>query len=54
MRLIGAGLPRTATTTQLIAFEQLGFAPCYHMRDLLGNLEPGRLDEVFRTLTQRA
>ena len=39
MRLIGAGLPRTATTTQLIAFEQLGFAPCYHMRDLLGNLE---------------
>jgi hypothetical protein len=39
MKVIGAGLPRTATTTQLIALEQLGFAPCYHMRDLLGNLE---------------
>jgi hypothetical protein len=42
MRLIGAGLPRTATTTTLIAFEQLGFAPCYHMRDLLADL-PGQL-----------
>jgi len=38
MKLIGAGLPRTATTTQLIAFEQLGFAPCYHMRDVLGDM----------------
>jgi len=38
MKLIGAGLPRTATTTTLIAFEQLGFAPCYHMRDLLGDM----------------
>src|ERR1019366_3034677 len=37
MKVIGAGLPRTATTTTLIAFEQLGFAPCYHMRDLMGN-----------------
>jgi hypothetical protein len=41
MKVIGAGLPRTATTTQLIALEQLGFAPCYHMRDLLGDLEAG-------------
>ncbi len=39
MKVIGAGLPRTATTTTLIAFEQLGFAPCYHMRDLLGDLD---------------
>ena len=39
MKVIGAGLPRTATTTQLVALEQLGFAPCYHMRDLLGDLE---------------
>ncbi len=38
MKVIGAGLPRTATTTTLIAFEQLGFAPCYHMRDLLGDM----------------
>jgi Sulfotransferase domain len=41
MRVIGAGLPRTATTTQLVALEQLGFAPCYHMRDLLMDLETG-------------
>jgi hypothetical protein len=39
MKVIGAGLPRTATTTTLIAFEQLGFAPCYHMRDLLGDMD---------------
>ena len=41
MQVIGAGLPRTATTTQMVVLEQLGFAPCYHMRDLLGDLEKG-------------
>ncbi len=41
MRVIGAGLPRTATTTQMLALEKLGFAPCYHMRDLLADLEKG-------------
>jgi hypothetical protein len=41
LTLIGAGLPRTATTTQLFALEQLGQGPCYHMRDLLANLEQG-------------
>jgi hypothetical protein len=41
MKVIGAGLPRSATTTQMFAFEQLGFAPCYHMRDLLMDLENG-------------
>jgi hypothetical protein len=39
MKVIGAGLMRTATTTQLFALEQLGFGPCYHMRDVLGDLE---------------
>ena len=34
MKLIGAGLPRTATTTQMIALEMLGM-PCYHMRDMM-------------------
>jgi Sulfotransferase domain len=38
MKLIGAGLPRTATTTQMIALEMLGF-PCYHMRDMMADLE---------------
>jgi hypothetical protein len=32
---------RTATTTQMIALEQLGFGRCYHMRDLLADLESG-------------
>jgi len=41
MKVIGAGLPRTATTTQLFALEQLGCGACYHMRDLLADLEQG-------------
>jgi sulfotransferase family protein len=41
MKVIGAGLPRTATTTQLVVLEQLGFGPCYHMRDLLADLQKG-------------
>jgi Sulfotransferase domain len=41
MQLIGAGLPRTATTTQMFALEHLGFGPCYHMRDLLADLPTG-------------
>jgi hypothetical protein len=41
MKIIGAGLPRTATTTQMFALEQLGVGPCYHMRDLLADLESG-------------
>jgi hypothetical protein len=41
MKVIGAGLPRTATTTQMYALEALGSGPCYHMRDLLADLEGG-------------
>ncbi len=41
MKIIGAGLPRTATTTQMYALEKLGCSPCYHMRDLLADLETG-------------
>jgi hypothetical protein len=39
MKVIGAGLPRTATTTQMVAFEMLGLGPCYHMRNVLADLE---------------
>ena len=39
MKVIGAGLPRTATTTQMVALEMLGFGPCYHMRNVLMDLE---------------
>ena len=38
MRLIGAGLPRTATTSQKIALEMLGLAPCFHMINVLEDL----------------
>lgn len=38
LKLIGAGLPRTATLTQKIALETLGFKPCYHMVEVLENL----------------
>jgi hypothetical protein len=41
MKVIGAGLPRTATTTQAIAFDMLGFGRCYHMRDLMMDFDAG-------------
>jgi hypothetical protein len=39
MKLIGAGLPRTATLSQKIALEMLGLTPCYHMVNVLGDLD---------------
>jgi hypothetical protein len=39
MKVIGAGLPRTATTTQMLALDILGFGPCYHMRNLMADLD---------------
>ena len=39
MQVIGAGLPRTGTLSQKIALEMLGFGPCYHMVNVLGNLD---------------
>jgi hypothetical protein len=39
MRLIGAGLPRTATLSQKVALEMLGLGPCYHMVDVLSDLQ---------------
>ena len=43
MQLIGAGLPRTATLSQKIALEMLGLAPCYHMVNVLGDLDQAAL-----------
>jgi hypothetical protein len=34
LRVIGAGLPRTGTTSLKVALEILGFGPCHHMREL--------------------
>ncbi len=38
MKVIGAGLPRTGTLSQKVALELLGFGPCYHMVNVLGDL----------------
>ena len=35
LAVIGAGLPRTGTSSQKMALEQLGFGPCYHMSEAL-------------------
>jgi hypothetical protein len=39
MRVIGAGLPRTATLSQKVGLEMLGVGPCYHMVDILSDLD---------------
>jgi len=41
MKVIGAGLPRTATLSQKLGLEILGFEPCYHMVNVLGDLGEG-------------
>jgi hypothetical protein len=43
MRLIGAGLPRTGTLSQKVALEMLGLAPCYHMVNVLADLDLAQL-----------
>jgi hypothetical protein len=43
MKLIGAGMPRTGTLTQKMALEMLGLGPCYHMVNVLADLEQARL-----------
>jgi hypothetical protein len=43
MRLIGAGLPRTGTLSQKVALEMLGLAPCYHMVNVLADLDEAQV-----------
>ncbi len=43
MKLIGAGMPRTGTLTQKVALEMLGLGPCYHMVDVLADLDQAAL-----------
>ena len=45
MKLIGAGMPRTGTLTQKMALEMLGLGPCYHMVDVLADLDQAPLWE---------
>ncbi len=44
-KLIGAGMPRTGTLTQEMALEMLGLGPCYHMVDVLSDLDQATLWE---------
>ena len=39
MKVIGAGLPRTGTLSQKVALEMVGLGPCYHMVNVLGDLD---------------
>ncbi len=39
LKVIGAGFGRTGTTSLKFALERLGFAPCYHMREVARNME---------------
>jgi len=39
MKLIGVGLPRTATLSQKVALELLGLGPCYHMVNVTNDLD---------------
>ncbi len=43
MKVIGAGMPRTGTLTQKMALEMLGLGPCYHMVDVLADLDQAAL-----------
>jgi hypothetical protein len=38
LKVIGAGYPRTGTSSLKIALEQLGFGRCHHMREIIMNL----------------
>ncbi len=39
LKVIGAGFGRTGTTSLKAALEQLGYAPCHHMREVLPDKE---------------
>ena len=41
--VIGAGLGRTGTHSLKLALERLGFGPCHHMMELMGNDEQTRM-----------
>jgi hypothetical protein len=46
LRVIGAGLPRTGTTSLKVALEILGFGPCHHMSEIMQ--KPNRALEFIR------
>ena len=48
LRVIGAGLPRTGTSSLKAALEILGFGPCHHMAELMD--KPDRSIQFARAL----
>ena len=48
LRVIGAGLPRTGTSSLKAALEILGFGPCHHMAELID--KPDRSAQFARAL----
>lgn len=43
VRVIGAGLPRTGTSSLKAALELLGFGPCHHMSEVFGKIEQAKM-----------
>ena len=39
LKVIGSGFGRTGTMSTKLALEQLGFSPCHHMVEVMGNPE---------------
>jgi Sulfotransferase domain len=39
LEVIGAGFGRTGTMSLKVALEELGFGPCYHMREVFEHPE---------------
>ncbi|MFC3994323.1 sulfotransferase family protein [Nocardiopsis sediminis] len=54
LRVIGAGFPRTGTSSMKAALDRLGFGPCHHMFTVMGTPGlPGRWAEVPAACTGR-
>jgi Sulfotransferase domain len=51
LQVIGAGLPRTGTTSTKAALERLGFGPCYHMFEIITH--PDHVDRWLPAATGR-
>ncbi|MDP4511526.1 sulfotransferase family protein [Nonomuraea turcica] len=49
LKVIGAGFPRTGTSSMKAALERLGFGPCYHMFEILMN--PSHVDKWLPVTT---
>ncbi len=51
LQVIGVGFGRTGTLSLKVALEQLGFAPCEHMFNLLG--DPSRVAQWLEAVRRK-